>query len=267
MRGVAVICAAVAGWVAVVGLPRGFAIRLPGVAPRFVAVSIVVLAGSAMILNALLGVLAAALAISVILASVPLALSQKRRIREAAAHRDRWPDVLMHVRSSVAAGATLGDALIDALEATDDRFAVAANTLRNEITFGGGFDAAVLRIRSDEDDPTTDRILVALAAAARTGGTRVGELIAVLARSVGGELRLRKAHDAAMTEQRLTINVALVAPWALLALSIATNPQARDAFSTVEGSVVIAIGFVATVIGWLMAVRTSRLRRQPRVFR
>lgn len=92
-------------------------------------------------------------------------------------------------------------------------------------------------------------------------------MIGVLARSVGDEIRLRKAHEASITEQRLTINVALIAPWALLTLSIATNPQAQRAFSTAEGASVIAFGFAATVIGWIMALRTARLRTQTKVFR
>jgi len=219
------------------------------------------------VLGALLGVPAAVAAISVIVAALHIKVSEKRNRRNAATHRDRWPDVLMHVRSSVAAGATLGDALVDAFEAVEGQFSTMADVLRSEVAFGGGFGAAVARIRSMEADPTADRILVALAAASRTGGSRVGEMIAVLARSVGDELRLRKAHDAAMTEQRLTIDVALFAPWALLALSIATNSQARAAFETLDGSVVIAIGFMATVVGWILATRISRLGRQLRVFR
>jgi hypothetical protein len=53
----------------------------------------------------------------------------------------------------------------------------------------------------------------------------------------------------------------------LLVLSIVTNPQAADAFSTTQGAIVIAVGAVATVSGWLLAVRTSRLRRPRKVFR
>ncbi|MBT8213068.1 MAG: hypothetical protein KJN71_07965, partial [Acidimicrobiia bacterium] len=95
----------------------------------------------------------------------------------------------------------------------------------------------------------------------------VGAIIGGLADSVADEVRLREAHAAAITEQRLTALVALVAPWALLLLTAATNPQARLLYGTPTGGVVIAIGVVATVAGYVITHRTLRLTRMPRTFR
>ena len=55
--------------------------------------------------------------------------------------------------------------------------------------------------------------------------------------------------------------------FALLALTMATNPQAADAYRTPTGSVVIAVGFVSTVVGFVAARRSARLSRPPRVLR
>jgi tight adherence protein B len=52
----------------------------------------------------------------------------------------------------------------------------------------------------------------------------------------------------------------------ILALSIATNPQAALAFSTAEGAVVIGIGLVLTVTGWILSVRIASLSDTPRMF-
>ena len=106
-----------------------------------------------------------------------------------------------------------------------------------------------------------------LIVANRSGGHRVGEVLAALSASVSGESRLRQAHEAAMTEQRVTAGVALGAPWVILTLSIATNPQAVFAFSTAEGAVVIGIGLVLTVTGWILSVRIASLSDTPRMFR
>jgi tight adherence protein B len=267
MRGLAVLCAAGAGWSIVAGVPTPrarVALRLDATA---VIVSAAVFVATAGVMIALLDVTAAALAIALIAAAVPIALDESRRRTREAQHRDRWPDVLMHIRGSVAAGATLEDSVISSFVAAGGRWADMAEAVRREVAFGAGFRSAIEDLRADQDDPTSDRVLVALSSASHAGGSRVGEAISVLARSVGDELRMRKAHDAAMTEQRLTIDVALFAPWVLLTLTIATNPQARDAFSQPDGAVVIAVGFLATALGWLFARRTARLRRQPRVFR
>ena len=261
------IAAASAGWVVVAGMRQPKRFVLPSIDAKAVGLSGVVAVLVVGIAYALLAVAAAAIAMGLILGMVPLGISRRRRREEEARRRDRWPDVLLQVRSSVSAGATLGDAIIAAFSAGGGGFPDMAETVRREVAFGGGLTAAMVRIRAAENDPTTDRILVALAAAGTSGGARVGEMIGVLASSVADEIRLRKAHDAALTEQRLTVNVSLFAPWALLGLSIATNPQAQAAFSSPDGALVTAIGFGATLAGWLLAMRTSRLKEPSRVFR
>jgi len=70
-----------------------------------------------------------------------------------------------------------------------------------------------------------------------------------------------------MTEQRWTAGVALTAPWAILALSIATNPQASSAFGTATGGVVVGIGLALTITGYLLARKLAALSDAPRMFR
>ncbi len=65
----------------------------------------------------------------------------------------------------------------------------------------------------------------------------------------------------------MTATVALAAPWALLSLTIATNPQAADAYRTATGSMVIAIGFASTGLGFIAARRSARLSSAPRILR
>ena len=69
-----------------------------------------------------------------------------------------------------------------------------------------------------------------------------------------------------MTEQRLTAAVALIAPWALLVLTVSTNPQAAHAFRTPTGAIVIGVGMAATGIGYVLARRSAELSKAPRVF-
>jgi tight adherence protein B len=90
-------------------------------------------------------------------------------------------------------------------------------------------------------------------------------VVSSLGGSIADELRLRRAHTAALTEQRMTAAVALTAPWTLLALTISTNPQAAAAYRTATGSVIIAIGFTLTALGFLAARRLARLSQAPRV--
>ena len=178
-----------------------------------------------------------------------------------------WPDLLAHIRSSVAAGHALPDAYLDAAERVGGPFGEDLDDIRRELMFGGGFRQAMERVRRRFADPIADRVTTTLTIANETGGSRVGEVLAALSASVAGETRLRSAHDAALTEQRWTAGVALGAPWVILALSIATNPQAARAFSTAEGSVVVGIGLCMTVVGYALTRRLAALSDPPRIFR
>lgn len=267
MRGVAVLCAAAASWVLVTGVLPRTTLKAPRVPLRYAAI-----AGAAMVVGgivafAALGVPVVAAAIALLAAMIPITIGQQRERAHHAVVRDAWPDVLSYTRTSISAGATLEDAFLTALQRNDAIDEEYVEIVRREVGFGGGFGAALDTIGNMHADPTTDRIAISLSAASGSGGSRVGEVVGVLAQSVADEIRLRKAHDAALTEQRWTVNVALIAPWALLALSVATNPQATVAYTTSQGVVVVGIGLLCTVSGWLLARRAARLSAAPRVFR
>jgi len=266
MRGLVALAAAGAVWVLVVGsiplpVPEPPRLRL-----RVVASAIGVGFVGAVVAFGLLGTEVPALAIGVLCAAIPARIEHSRTDRRLTERTDRWPDLIAHVCSSVAAGTTLPDAFIDGCERIGSDFARFGDVVRHEILYGGGFEPALAQIRRELTDPIADRVLATFAVAQRAGGHRVGNVLGALGGSVADEIRLRKAHDAALTEQRWTATVALVAPWVLLSLSIATNPQAAGAFDTTEGMVVVVGGLVATSLGWALARRASRLSEAPRLF-
>jgi Flp pilus assembly protein TadB len=189
--------------------------------------------------------------------------------RRAADERtaDRWPDFLAAVRADLAAGMPLAAATVNAGRRVGGRFATLAEELAEHHAAGGSFAVSLREARDRWRDPLADRIFTTLAAAAVTGGHRVAEILAALSESVADELRLRRAHHAATTQQRLTAAVALAAPWILLVLTTATNPQAADALTTPIGRLIVIGGFAATGLGYVLARRAARLSRPPRVFR
>lgn len=267
MRGIAVLCAVGATWVLATGwAPRA---RLPAVsvAPGTAALGAAAGTASAMLALVVVGIPAVAIAVGTLAAAVPFSLAAKRGRSRQMERLEAWPHVLAQVRSSLSSGATLGDALVDALERSGGVFGDLAARVRRDMVYGDGFSASLERARHDIGDPTTDRVLVTLAAANHAGGARVGTIVGVLGRSVADEVRLRRAHEAALTEQRLTVDVALVAPWVLLVLSVLTNPQAHEAFASPPGAMVVGVGAAATGLGWVSAIRTARLSRPPKVFR
>lgn len=264
MRGTAVLLAAGAVWIGVTGLAPRFTRRWR---PDPRAAVGVLLVASTLVTAVMVatGIPVVAVAAGVVGSLLPLDRSLRRASERSWTRLRAWPDILARVRSGLASGSPVEESLIDAVSRCGPEFTGLATALERGSIFGDGIVAAL----DDPDvaiDPSTRRILVTLSIASTTGGHRVGAVVGALSRSVADDIRLREAHRAALTEQRLTVGVALVAPWVMLVLAVATNPQAGVAFGTVGGSVVVVIGMVATVVGWALAQRTARISSPPEVF-
>lgn len=267
MRGVAVLTTITAVWMVIGGGPSSSQFRLPTVSPRLLLPSVVALIAGTALSFGLLGAPVPALALGLLASAIPVQIVSSRERRRRSELAAMWPDLLAHIRSSVAAGSALPDAYLDAAERIGGPFATDLDAIRRDLMFGGGFRPAMARVRLRFADPIADRVTTTLTIANETGGSRVGEVLAALSASVAGETRLRSAHEAALTEQRWTAGVALGAPWVILALSIATNPQASRAFASAEGSVVVGVGLCATVVGYVLTRRLASLSDPPRMFR
>ena len=266
MRGLAALTAAAAAW-ALAGLPLPAGPRRLSL-PRPAVLVLAVLSGAvaSLVAIALGGNTAMAAAVGGMgLAAPPLvAAARHRRAAEEAA--GRWPDFLAALRGRLSAGEALPEATAVAAAGAGDRLAGLSRRLAEGRAAGRPFAVTLADVRAEWADPLADRVLTTLAAAAGIGGERVGAVLSSLASSVADELRLRRAHQAALTEQRLTAGVALGAPWALLLLTTATNPQATAAYSTRTGTMVVLIGLAATTVGFWLSRRAARLSRMPRVF-
>ena len=266
MRGLAALVAAAALWVLTTRRLPMLRIRLTVPPITTLAAGVAVGAVSAAFAFGLLGVPVAALAIGVLGAAIPVVIADARRRQRVETVAEAWPDLLTILRGRIAAGEPLPRAFIVAARRFGPPFAAAADDIETSVEYGPGFVDALDRLRADLTDPTADRILTTISVAHRSGGQRVGAVLAALTASVADELRLRKAHVAATTEQRLTAAVALLAPWVLLALTVATNPRSAEAYSSGMGAVVVIAGLSLTGIGYLIGRRIVRLSRAPRVF-
>lgn len=196
--------------------------------------------------------------------AVPIIIVEARRRsarrRATARISSRWPDFLAVVRGRIATGEPLPDAVRVAARSMGGQFS------RLDRSWGGSFEEALKEVQAEWEEPIADRVLTTIRVATETGGARVDAVLSSLALSLADELRVRRAHEAAVAQQQMTAGVALVAPWLILALSVATNPQASLEFSTSTGHFVLTVGAAATGIGYWLARRAARLSEPPRVF-
>jgi tight adherence protein B len=267
MRGLVALAAASAAWT-LAGLPIPAAAQrhLPRPRPAMLVTAALAAAVGALTALSLGGNGPVAGAIGLMGAAAPAAISTARTRRVAEQAASRWPDFLAALRGRLSAGEDLPSATEGAAASAGDRLAGLSRRLAEGRATGRPFAVTLAEVRTVWADPLADRVLTALAAASGIGGDRVGAVLSGLAASVADELRLRRAHQAALTEQRLTGAVALGAPWALLLLSTATNPEAAAAYSTRTGLLVVLGGLAATTAGFWLSRRAARLSRMPRVF-
>lgn len=267
MRGLTALFAAAAAW-SLTGLPLPALTLRPLRLPHLAVLAGSCGAGTAAFLGAasLGGSRPVAGALAGLGFVVPISLDVARRRRAVEAAAGRWPDFLAALRGRLAAGEALPEATAAAAAGGGERLESLRRRLAEGRVAGRSYAAVLAAAREDWRDPLADRVLITLAAAAGIGGERVGEVLSRLAASVADELRLRRAHEAALTEQRLTAAVALGAPWALLLLTTATNPQAAAAYSASAGTWVVGVGLAATALGFWLARRVARLSEMPRVF-
>lgn len=259
MRALAVLCAAFAAaapWTT----PMPVRLRLDRAAMRAAALGTTLGAATWACVATIGAPPAIAGACGALAVPLPAAALRARRRRSLMLVASRWPDFLAAVRSRVAGGAPLPEATRAAGRHVGGVFADL------DAGFGLRFDDLMAQARHQWADPVADRVFTTLATAATIGGGHVDAVLATLSDSIADELRLRRAHDAALTQQRLTAGVALVAPWAILALSLATNPTAAEAFSSPTGTLIIVGGLAATALGYGLSTRTARLAESPRLF-
>ena len=266
MRGTAALLAALAAWTVAGGALYLRAPALPRPEPRAVVAALVAGAGTALLTLGLVDALAVAVAAGILAAAIPFWTAGARTSRRRAAVADAWPDFLAILRSHLAAGSSLPEAFTRAARRAHPALAAILTPVDDRLAGGASFGDCLAELPAEFHDPVADRVLATLAAAHRSGGPRVAAILAALGASVADELRLRKAHEAALTQQRLTAAVALVAPWGLLLLTVATNPQAAAVYATSSGAAVVVGGLAATGLGYVLARRTARLTQPPRIF-
>jgi tight adherence protein B len=266
MRPLAAAAAAVAAWIATGGAVPALARRRVTIRPTALAGVAAAALGTFVITLGLSSTPIVAGALAVLGAGIPPAVSASRRRRRSESSTQQWPDLLSALRRDLAAGSSVPEATISAGRRLGGEMAGLADRVAADLASGSTFPEAAAALRQEWADPVADRVLTTLAAAAVTGGDHVSAILGALAASVSDELRLRRAHDAALTQQRLTSAVALIAPWGLLILTTATNPQAAQALSSGAGPLIVAAGLLATGIGYLLARRAARLSRPPRLF-
>jgi tight adherence protein B len=237
----------------------------PGFTPRqLILVSTGAGLGAAVVVVVMFGSVSIAALAWVAASCVPVTFLRAQRRSRRRSLRQCWPEAVELLAGAVRAGDTLPAAISVVAEKGPEALRPAFRSIVADHRVSGDLAGALDRAALTLADPTADRVLVTLSVAHRVGGRELGRVLRTLAAFLREDLAVRKEVEARQSWTVVAARVAAAAPWIVLFL-VASRPQGRRAFDSVEGMFVLVAGAVATIVGYRMMLALGRLPEEPRV--
>lgn len=199
-------------------------------------------------------------AIAVIALVVTLIYLRQRRLQQAEkilnVRAAAWPDAIDFLISSLRAGMPIASSLIALCEQGPEELREVLLPVRTSLATGATVQQALVVLREKARDPVADRIAVVLEISQYVGGSSLAQVLRSLASYVRAEFRTRSELIARQSWTTNAAKLAAFAPWAIvLILSL----RAHEAYATLAGSALLFIGAAATLVGYLWMRAAARL--------
>ena len=222
------------------------------------------MAGVAFVIYAATGTGSLAIPPAIAIGLAPKIFFQRRHAKVLAERRGAWPEAIRDVLASLAAGQTLHRSLCllgqsgpPPLRATWQRYE------RNSAALD--VPAALEIARSELEDPVSDRVIEAFAAAHEHGRDVIISVLRSLADNVTKDLHLVEQITTGQTEIRSQAVVAVILPFGVLAFLVAANDSYRSFYQTTGGWIVVTIGVGMALGGWKLITTLGRIPAEQRV--
>ncbi|MBM7786256.1 type II secretion system F family protein [Tenggerimyces flavus] len=212
------------------------------------------------------GVIPVALAFGTMAAYLPLALVRMRARARRQELRELWPDVVDNLASSVRAGLSLPEALMQIGHRGPEALRRQFQRFGEDYRATGRFNDCLDRLKRNLADPVGDRIVESLRIAREVGGSDLGRLLRTLSGFLREDVRTRAELEA---RQSWTVNgakLAVAAPWIVLAF-LAFQPEIISRYNSPIGFLVLLIGGGMCALAYRLMLRIGRLPEEERVLR
>lgn len=200
-----------------------------------------------------------------VVAALPSSFYGARGRKRDKEQRDAWPDSLRALVGSLHAGRSLHEALVD-LAVGGPVPLRRVFTRYHDLTNLAVPEAEALGVVRDElADPVADRVFEVLIIASDKGSRIALRVLSDLADAVTGDIQLMEKLDTADTEQRINTWAVFTIPWLTLLMLTARPGDFRDYYAGSEGSSVMVIGALMSLVGMLLIRRLMKRPTEPRV--
>ena len=196
--------------------------------------------------------------------AVPWVTTRATATRRAQRVAGEWPGVIDELISVLRAGGTVTAAMSHLAQLFRGPIAEGARDYMVAVSTTSDVSASLTLAKSVWASAEGDRVAETLRLAGDCGGAGVMHGLVALARDVRRESSVRAEVRARAAWIRVAAVVGALAPW-IAVLVLGTRPEGRQAYGTLDGTVVLFVGYVITVSAYLLVSRIASPVRQDRV--
>ena len=196
--------------------------------------------------------------------AVPWAVTRAAADRRSRRLAEEWPGVIDELISAIRSGGTVTGAMSVLAESSRGPVAVGAREFMIAVSTTSDVSASLSLAKSVWASAVGDRLVETLRLAGECGGAGVMHGLVALARDVRRESSVRAEVRARAAWIRVAAVVGALAPW-IAVLVLGTRPEGRQAFGTIEGTLVLLIGYAVTVAAYLLVSRIAAPASDVRV--
>lgn len=185
----------------------------------------------------------------------PQAWLKRRRRKRSKNFEAGLPDALMLMASSLRSGFSLDQAIVAASDQAESEVSDELRRAVQEIRIGSPLEAALDRISERMDSADFRWVVTALRIQRKSGGN-LAELLITVSHTVRQRAQMGREVAALTAEGRLSAYVLIGLPLVLFAFLMLTQPTyLAPLWQTPTGLMVVAVGVVMLLVGWLLMKR------------
>lgn len=188
--------------------------------------------------------------------AVPWAVTRTRDARRSRAVAEEWPGVIDELISALRSGGTVAAAMALLAESSRGVISAGARDFMIAVSTTSDVSGSLSLAKRVWASAVGDRVIETLRLAGECGGAGVMHGLMALARDVRRETSVQAEVRARAAWIRVAAVVGALAPW-IAVLVLGTRTEGREAFGTIEGTLVLIAGYGVTVVAYLLVSRIA----------
>ncbi|MBV7363522.1 type II secretion system F family protein [Actinomycetaceae bacterium TAE3-ERU4] len=192
------------------------------------------------------------------LSALPVVILRGRADRRSRQISRLWPDIIDNIIAGVRSGMGLAEVLINLGEFGPPQLRADFQIFAADFRVSGNFSRALDKLKIRFSNPEADRLFEVLRLSREVGGSDLSLLLRDLAVMMRADLRIRGELESRQSWTRNAARLAVVSPWVVL-LMITTRTGGINVYATWEGSLVLIIGMLVSILAYFLMNRTARL--------